>query len=109
MTKVYDVHYLQHYADRYVSLRLHAHGVTLEQYLANPDRYEHLQHEPEPLMLTQRMVRDRLDALDKAVAAEGQVADLTRREVDRAPIERLRHHRWRPWQKRKASQFQGQP
>ncbi|MFP4182234.1 MAG: hypothetical protein ACLFTX_06530 [Thiohalospira sp.] len=33
---MYDDHYLEHYSDRYVSLGLREHGVTLEQYLAEP-------------------------------------------------------------------------
>lgn len=49
--------YLEHYADQYANNMLHRHGVTLDQYLADPARYEHLLHQPFPLMPEQTRVR----------------------------------------------------
>ncbi len=52
MTRYPDA-YLEHYADRFVALRLSRHGVTLPQYLANIARFERLALEPEPLLPAQ--------------------------------------------------------
>lgn len=38
--RTYSDAHLEHYADRFIGLRLARHGVNLEQYLANPRRYE---------------------------------------------------------------------
>jgi hypothetical protein len=59
---MYPDAYLNYYADRYIALRLGAHGVGLEQYLGDPDLYEHLADEPEPLLPAQRAVAARLAA-----------------------------------------------
>lgn len=72
--KTYSDEYLEHYADRYVALRLKGHGVTLMQYLAAPARYEHLALEPLPLLPAQRAVQARLD--EEALRAEAEVAHL---------------------------------
>ncbi|MDW0361027.1 hypothetical protein Q8G38_17060 [Halomonas venusta] len=52
--------YLEYYADRYVALYLKGHGITLQQYLAAPDRYEHLAFAPLPLLPAQHNVVLRL-------------------------------------------------
>ena len=44
-----DDPYLNHYADRFILLGLGAHGVGLEQYLANPLGFEHLAEFEPPL------------------------------------------------------------
>lgn len=87
--KTYSDEYLEHYADRYVAMHLKGHGVSLEQYLAEPARYEHLTLEPFPLLPEQRAVQARLDA--EAAKAEAEVAHLPRRNG--AVVEPLHHHR----------------
>lgn len=89
--KTYSDEYLDHYADRYVAMHLKGHGITLDQFLANPARYEHLALEPFPLMPEQKAVRDRLDAQAEAVRVEAEVAHLPRRNG--AVVEPLHHHR----------------
>lgn len=51
---------LEYYADRFVLLRLARHGVSLEQYLANVDRFELLALCSEPLLPAQQAVVLRL-------------------------------------------------
>lgn len=85
----YSDEYLNHYADRFVAMRLDLHGVRLDQYLANPDHYEALALEPLPLLPQQKAVQARLDAADKAAA---EVAHLPQRNG--AIVEPLRHHRF---------------
>jgi len=46
--------HLEHYADRFIALRLARHGVSLEQYLANVERFERLALEPEPPLPAQQ-------------------------------------------------------
>lgn len=84
----YSDEYLNHYADRFVAMRLSLYGVRLDQYLANPAHYEALAMEPLPLLPQQRAVQARLDEADK-VAAE--VAHLPQRNG--TTVEPLRHHR----------------
>ncbi|WIX34928.1 hypothetical protein QO259_09915 [Salinicola sp. JS01] len=55
-----DDEQLEYYADRFVLLRLNRHGVNLEQYLANVDRFERLALEPEPLLPAQQTAALRL-------------------------------------------------
>lgn len=52
--RTYNDATLEHYADRFIALRLARHGVNLAQYLANPERFERLALEPEPLLPAQR-------------------------------------------------------
>jgi hypothetical protein len=87
--KTYSDEYLEHYADRYVAMHLRGHGITLEQYLAAPARYEHLALEPFPLLPEQRAVQERLDT--EAARVEAEVAHLPRRNG--AVVEPLHHHR----------------
>ena len=52
--RTYSDAHLEHYADRFVGLRLARHGVNLAQYLANPPAFERLALEPEPLLPAQQ-------------------------------------------------------
>lgn len=52
MNRYTDAH-IEHYADRFIALRLARHGVNLEQYLANVERFERLALENEPLLAAQ--------------------------------------------------------
>lgn len=93
----YSDEYLNYYADRYVAMHLKGHGISLEQYLHDPARYEHLALAPFPLLPAQQAVRDRLDAEAAEVGAvtarmEAEVAHLPRRNG--AAVEPLRHHRY---------------
>ena len=47
---------LDYHADRFIAQRISAHGVTFEQYLTDPDRFDTLALEPEPLLPAQRAV-----------------------------------------------------
>ena len=67
-----DDPYLNHYADRFVALRLGAHGVDLEQYLADPERFEHLA-EFEPPLPAQIEAAARIGAQWAADGADLQV------------------------------------
>lgn len=62
---MYPDEYLNYFADKYVAERIGAHGVSLEQYLAEPARYARLALEPEPLLPAQRAVADWLAAGDE--------------------------------------------
>lgn len=67
-------HYLEFHADAYVRGGWCFRGVTLMQYLATPDRYEHSGQYPEPLPLLarQRRVQARvLEAEQRALRAQG--------------------------------------
>ena len=98
----YSDAYLNHYADRYVANRLHAHGVSLDAYLADPARYHALAWEPEALLPAQQAVADRLaaqwgadDEHDRLSAGlEAGLADAVRL-ADGALREPL-HHRLKP-------------
>lgn len=114
--------YLEHYADRFVALRLARHGVNLAQYLANIERFERLALEPEPPLPAQQAAILRIWAqqdtgLDapaqtpgvpevdwqdwrellarwqgEAEQLEGEVAHLARRNG--AYVKPLHHHRY---------------
>lgn len=108
---VYSDHYLNHYADRYMSLCLRWHKITLLQYLANPEACERVAEEAaekgravEPLILPQRIsvmeatLRQEAEA-ERYLAAEDAQARLERglEELPRRDgriIEPLRHHSW---------------
>lgn len=94
-----DDPYLNHYADRYVALRLRAHGVTLDQYLAQPAVYEPLALEPEPLLPAQQAVAARLAAHLSAGDEHDALTDHLEaglsagtRLADGGLVEPLRHH-----------------
>lgn len=95
----YSDAYLNHFSDRYVALRLRAHGVSLEQYLARPALYEPLALEPEPLLPAQRLVSRRIAAdweqaaeLNELAAAIEAQAPADARLSGQALREPLRHH-----------------
>lgn len=87
--------YLEHYADIYAANMLYKHGVSLDQYLADPARYEHLLNAPFPLLPAQTRVRVQLmreDALQqRAEEIAEELDNLPRNNV--RPFEPLRHHR----------------
>tara|TARA_R110002167_G_scaffold7212_2_gene33986 strand:- start:1085 stop:1501 length:417 start_codon:yes stop_codon:yes gene_type:complete len=51
--RTYSDAHLEHYADRFIALRMARHGVNLAQYLINPTQFERLALEPEPLLPAQ--------------------------------------------------------
>jgi len=55
--KPYPTAYLERHAADYAAALMHKHNVTLEQYLAEPTRYEHLLTAPFPLLPAQTRVR----------------------------------------------------
>lgn len=87
--------YLEHYADIYSENMLYKHGVSLDQYLADPGRYEHLVNAPFPLLPVQTKVRVQLireDALQqRAEEIAEQLDGLPRNNV--RPFEPLHHKR----------------
>jgi len=58
--KMYSVAYLEHHADVFAAHLLHKHGLTLDQYLANPEIYARLLHADFPLLPAQTRVQQRL-------------------------------------------------
>lgn len=64
---------LDYHADRYIAQRVSAHGVTFEQYLTDPARYDTLALEPEPLLPAQRAAVERWAR--QAAAARDTAAD----------------------------------
>ncbi|MDX1755859.1 MAG: hypothetical protein R3175_07365 [Marinobacter sp.] len=89
---IYATAYLEHYADLYADNMLHRHGVSLDQYLADPARYEHLLHAPFPLLRTQTRTRVRLIREETVAETEAELQDLPRQNG--AYIEPLRHNRY---------------
>ena len=53
--RTYSDAHIEHYADRFIALRIARHGVDLAQYLINPAQFERLALEPEPLLPKQQM------------------------------------------------------
>lgn len=58
--RTYSDAIIEHYADRFIALRIARHGVNLAQYLINPAQFERLALEPEPLLPKQQAVVLRL-------------------------------------------------
>lgn len=88
---MYHPNYISHYGERFIRLGLSAHGVTFEQYLAAPERYE-IKYEEKcrPLLPAQRAVQARLDAISFEVdRAESELDALPQRNG--AAIEPLHH------------------
>lgn len=87
--------YLEHHADIYSANMLYKHGVSLDQYLADPARYQHLLTAPFPLLPVQTSVRVRLirdEALQvRAEEITQELDGLPRNNV--RPFEPLRHQR----------------
>lgn len=88
----YSDEYLDHYADRFIAMRLSSHGVTLAQYLSAPWRYEHLALEPEGLLPRQRRIQARIDAEAIEEDIEAEMDGVVRRGG--IAIEPMRHRRW---------------
>lgn len=102
---IYELYFLEHYADEFVRQGLKHFGVTLTQYLAAPDRIEAQYAELDwPLLPAQAAVKQRLDAEEarqqqRQAAAqraaeyriEAELADLPRRNG--AAVEPLHHSR----------------
>lgn len=80
----YPDEYLEFWADRYVKRGYFYRGVTLMQFLANPQRYEHDDRyaDPLPLLGRQRRVQSRLIAAERFAHTfqpqrDGQPLDLS--------------------------------
>lgn len=52
--RTYSDAHIEHFADRFIALRMARHGVNLAQYLINPVQFERLALEPEPLLPAQQ-------------------------------------------------------
>lgn len=95
MSRMYPTAYLEHHADVYAAHLVHKHGVALDQYLADPGRYEHLLSAPFPLTPAQTKVRVRLireEVLQEQAEEIAQQLDgLPRNNV--RPFEPLQHKR----------------
>lgn len=87
--------YLEYHAERFAENLMHRHGLNLDQYLADPARYEHLLHAPFPLLLAQTRVRVRLIRQEIQhelnLQIERELDGLPRNNV--RPFEPLRHKR----------------
>ena len=69
--RTYSDAHLEHYADRFIALRMARHGVNLAQYLINPAQFERLALEPEPLLPAQEAAVLRIwQRWDTGLAAE---------------------------------------
>jgi hypothetical protein len=71
---IYSDEYLDYWADRFVSGFWLYRGVTLMQYLANPQTYER-REQPLPLLGRQRRVQGRLLELEARVKRERELRD----------------------------------
>ncbi|WP_328184673.1 hypothetical protein [Marinobacter sp. OP 3.4] len=80
MTRMYPTAYLEYHADQYAAAMLHKQGVSLDQYLADPARYQDLLTRPFPLLPAQTRVRTQL--MRKEIQRERleKFADLVREE-----------------------------
>lgn len=94
MSGMYPTNYLEHYADLYAKNMLKRHGVSLDQYLADPARYEKLLYQPFPLLAEQTRVRVRLirEEIQEQTEEELQASLTLKNE---AFVEPMRHHRYR--------------
>jgi len=92
---LYQTAYLEHHADVFAANLLHKHGLTLDQYLANPSRYSDLLNAPFPLLPAQTKVRVRRireEILqEQAEEIVEQLDGLPRNNV--RPFEPLHHQR----------------
>lgn len=71
---IYPDEYIDYWADRFVSNGWLYRGVTLMQYLANPQSYERRER-PLPLLSAQRRVQGRLLALERRALIEQELHD----------------------------------
>lgn len=107
---MYPTAHLEHHADLFAANLMHKHGLTLDQYLADPARYQHLVEAPFPLLPDQTKVRVRLirDEINQQTtqALEDELDGLPRQNV--TPFEPMRHHR-HPKRRGFASCFRRRP
>ena len=107
---MYSTAHVEHYADQYAAAMLHKHGVSLDQYLACPARYEHLLTAPFPLLPAQTKVRVRLfrqEAIQEEIEQIAEQLDnLPRNNV--RPFKPMRHLR-HPKKRGRASSFRPNP
>lgn len=77
---------IDYYAHSYIAQRIGHHGVTFEQYLTDPERYDALALQPEPLLPAQQAVAEREidDNLDIYEAKSMNVHDMVMAELARA-------------------------
>ncbi len=97
---MYTTAYLEHYADQYASAMLYKHGITLDQYLADPARYQELITRPFPLLPTQTRARLRIIQDEQRAEFRQDVESQLEKELDDfprnnvRPFEPMRHHRF---------------
>lgn len=84
--RTYSDAHLEHYADRFIALRMARHGVNLAQYLINPHQFERLALEPEPLLPAQEAAVLRIWQRWDTGLAE-QTAEPTEAAPDEEPSE----------------------
>lgn len=76
--RTYPDELLEHYAERFIALRLARHGVDLAQYLANIERYELLALCCEPPMPAQQAAMLRIwQRWDTGLAPQGEGGEAT--------------------------------
>lgn len=94
---IWPEHYLRHWGEIYIANpRIREHGVSLTQFLEDPERILRAvifgEPEHEPLLRAQRDVQNRLDA--EASALERLLASRRMRVSDGACVEILHHRCW---------------
>lgn len=87
---VYTDDYLEFYAEQFAEHMVYLHGVTLDQYLADPARYRKLLGAPYPLLDQQQAVADKY--ADEQMRLS-ETFDSTTTMRDGAVIEPMHHHR----------------
>ncbi len=94
--KMHSVAYLEHHADVFAANLLHKHGITLDQYLADPARYQFFLTADFPLLPAQTKVRVRLIReeimQEQAEEIAKELDGMPRNNV--RPFQPLRHHRY---------------
>lgn len=104
MSGMYPTSYLEHFANLYTNHLLSRHGISLDQYLADPARYEPLLYKPFPLLPEQTRVRVRLIREEIQEQTEDELqGSLTLQ--NEAFVEPMRHHR-HPKRRGKLCSFQ---
>lgn len=91
---MYSNAYLEYHADQFWMNAVYKHGITLDQYLADPDRYTHLLTAVFPLLPAQTKVRVRLIREEVMKEEDEKIAqDLDGLPRNNArPFQPLRHH-----------------
>ncbi|WFE73083.1 hypothetical protein P8S55_08285 [Halomonas sp. M1] len=85
--KTYSDAIIEHYADRFIALRIARHGVNLAQYLINPAQFERLALEPEPLLPAQEAAVLRIWQRWDTGLAEQTAAPTSEQTPDEEPFE----------------------